>query len=162
MKPPISDPFAPPDSFCGEETRVFRHSFWRVYRGMLLMIIVLFSPFLFFIFDPIHGESLFHKILFIWIVLPCCLTFMQAFSPVKINRSGIQIAASQDFAEWSQIKGASYSWMFLLYVRIWVQGRLFKQSLPLTLRDPKGFARAIEEWAPVDNPLRLWLQKRDF
>lgn len=163
MKPPIADPFgAPVPFFEAEETKVFGLHLLRVYFGMLLMIVGFFSPFLLSVSDPVHGKSRLHSLFFAFAVLPLWLTFVSAFLPVKINRFGIQIAPLQSFIEWSEMKSARYCWMGLSHARISIQGRFFKMWLPLTLRDPKGFARAVEEWAPADNPLRLFLQKRGF
>ncbi|HEX8464511.1 MAG TPA: hypothetical protein VF627_07820 [Abditibacterium sp.] len=55
------------------------------------------------------------------------------------------------------MKSVHRLWFGSPYIRIALEGRWFKIWVPLALRDTQGFARAVEKWAPADNPLREWL-----
>lgn len=164
MKPPIADPFAPP--MADEDTRVFPQSFWRVYRGNLLFALLfggtllLFWPLSRAIFSQGNGGF----VLFFILILNPLVTALSAvfLHPVRVNRAGVQGPPGVGFVAWEQMKSARALWLGLLYVRIRARNHLFALWIPLALSDKTAFAQTIEEWAPADNPLRLWLQKRNF
>ncbi len=162
MQPPISDPFLPPVE---AENRIFRHNFWKIYWGILPIYVVfagLQSWWLLTRMPWMPAElSLLNAFLFI-AILPVTTAFSLMLHPVKITRSGIQGPPIVGFAEWEQMKTARFFWPGAPYVRVTLQKHFFALWIPLTMKDTKAFAQTIEEWAPADNPLRLWLQKRKF
>lgn len=162
MQPPISDPFLPPVE---AENRVFRHSFWKVYRGMLMVFVVFAGLQSWWLFARVPSMPpqfyLSNAFLLIGIV-PVTSAFSLMIHPVKIMRSGIQGPPIMGFIEWERMKTARFLWLGVPYTRVALRKHLFALWIPLTLKDPKGFAQTIEEWAPEGNPLRLWVQKRGF
>lgn len=169
MKPPISDPFSAPDLSCGEDGRIFRISFWRYFFLSLLAGLALVLPILLvanldlpmgaqvgIAFGGIMGGS-----------VAGLLATMAMFwlTPVKVGRRGLKSSSFWGVVrevEWSQIQAAKFLWLGLPYILISTPTKRNFIWLPLLLRDMKGFARAVEELAPAENPLRLWVQKRGF
>lgn len=159
---PIADPFLPPVE---EENRVFRHSFWKVYRGMLAVFVVVAGVQTGWLMARVpslpSSFGLWNAILIVGI-LPVTSAFSLVIHPVKITRAGVQGPPVVGFIPWDRMKKAGSFWMGVPYARVSLRKGLFALWIPLTLKDPQGFAQTIEEWAPEENPLRLWLQKRDL
>lgn len=166
MKPPISDPFAPP-ILPEEESKIFGQSFWRVYFGILLSSAISSSVIIGFLWFALISSPIESRLLILLSVssvllvvnplLGAALATTSEF--IEVSRLGIRTPHFPEFAEWSQMKKVHSIWP-MYTAPISIRGQFFKMQLPLTLKDSKGFARAVEEWAPIDNPLRLWIEKR--
>ncbi|MBW3638069.1 MAG: hypothetical protein KY445_16615 [Armatimonadetes bacterium] len=170
MKPPISDPFEAPDSnLPSEETKFFRYRFWPYFLSTLSAILSLSLPTICLI--SIGGEPWIRATMLLGSTTACALYTLlvtwavSIFQPVKLNCWAIHapsIWGNRREIEWAQIQEVRYFWLFYPFALISTPQKRNFIWLPLILRDMKGFARAVEEWAPADNPLRLFLQKRGF
>ncbi len=92
-----------------------------------------------------------------------CLCFMWALS-VEVSAQGIIILdrwfAWREFV-WSQIVGVELKWFFLPYAVIsMANGK--RISIPLILRDPRGFAQAVAAHTAPAHPLHEFLRQRDL
>lgn len=162
MKPPIADPFLPPVE---EENRVFRHSFWRVYRGMLGLFVVFAGLQIWWLVSRVPSmpaQFYLTNALFMVGILPVTSAFSFMIHPVKITRAGVQGPPILGFIEWDRMKTARFLWLGLPYARVSLRKHLYALWIPLTLKDHQAFAQTVEEWAPADNPLRLFLHQRGF
>ena len=164
MRPPIADPFAPPAT--DTDTRVFKHSFWRVYMGTALLTLLLLGPLIAFwplmrqVFLGSGNNFMLFYVMFINpLIAALSMTFLH---PTTVTPLGVQGPPIVGFVEWSQMKSTHAIWFGLPYARIPARNHLFALWIPLTFTDKKGFTQTVEEWAPADNPLRLFLQKRGF
>ncbi len=165
MKPPIADPFAPPAP-PDEQTRVFPQSFWRVYFGTALLTFLILVPMIALwplMRQVFLGSGQSFMLFFLVFINPLSAAFSMTFlHPTRITRFGVQGPPAVGFVEWNQMKSARAIWFGLPYARIPARNHFFALWIPLCFKDKKAFARAVEEWAPADNPLRLFLQKRGF
>lgn len=169
MRPPIADPFGPPDSF-SEESRVFRHSFWRVYIGSLLSSVFIILPLmgiLFWFSTPqlFLGSgriALAIMLCFMLLLSPLSSALGVVLRPLKVTRFGVQGPPFIGFVEWERMKSVRTFWIGHLWARISLRNHFFPLWIPLALCDSSGLARTLEEWAPEGNPLRVWAQKRGF
>ncbi len=166
MTPPIADPSGAPTS--SEEIRVFRQNFWRVYVGFLLLLAFLAVPVmasvLWFFVPHKHVLKNLNGLIVIYVLFVAVYPFVVAFGAtlhvVKVTRFGIQGPAFVGFVEWTQMKSVRVLWLGCLWARIARRNRFAPLWVPLALTDLNGFARTLQEWAPEDNPLRAWAQKR--
>ncbi len=99
-------------------------------------------------------------LVFLVVVSPLSSALGAILYPVKVTQFGIQGAPLVGVVEWTQMKSVRILWLGYLWARIARQNRFAPLWVPLALTDLKGFARTVEEWAPEDNPLRAWAQKR--
>ncbi len=167
MRPPIADPFGSSDSFA-EESRIFRQSFWRTYRGALLFSVLFMVPlmgifFWFAIPEVFLGRGrIMLAVVFGFMVLlnPLAGALGAVLHPIKVTRFGIQGPPTVGFIEWEQMKLVRTFWLGHPYARVSLRHHLFPLWILLALLDEDGFARTLQDWAPEDNPLRTWAQKR--
>ncbi len=161
MRPPIADPFAPPNPFPAEETRVFAQSFWRTYFGTLGAMVIFAAVFALYFVWRFGGAFLSQQGFFLLLMLginPLSAAFGARFRPLKVTRHGVQGPPLVGFIEWERMKAARFLWIGFSYARVSLRRHFSALWIPLTLRDPQSFARTLEEWAPADNPLRLLMQ----
>lgn len=165
MRPPIADPFGPPASFA-EESRVFRRSFWRTYVAALFLALVmvpLMGTYFWFstpqMFSGSNRIALAMMLVSAVVVNPLAGALGAFLYPVKVTRIGIYGPPSAGFVEWEQMKSVRTLWLGHPWVRIGLRKRFVALWVPLALHDLQGFARTLEEWAPADNPLRVWAQR---
>ncbi len=165
MKPPIPDPFEKPQIRVLEsETRVFHLDLWRVFKGtlpfMLLITLIVWA-----IVSPIRGYG---KVVFAFASLSVSLAssiLPALFFKIQVMEAGLKAPNAWYFSRvvnWADIRKVRYCWVFWSYLLISTPTKRDFIWLPLYLSDKKGFAQSIEEWAPEDNPLRLFLEKRNF
>lgn len=170
MKPPISDPFGAP-SFSNEQEHwcLFRIQFWRYFVMTLAGSLAWSLPVCWLVLAGERAEVQ-RACLIAGIMAGVVATLVMSIimfwlAPAKMNRQKLK---STNFwgvgreIEWSQIVEVRFRWLFLPFAVISTSTKRNFIWLPLFLRDMKGFARAVEEWAPAGNPLRLCLQKRNF
>lgn len=161
MKPPISDPFgSPPET---QNHRIFRVDFWRAFVGYFCFFVLVLSPFLMSVLEPIRDDREIFVFPSILIGAALVSAALGLIYPVQISKSGLRGINSwgaKREVEWPEIQRARFVWLFHPYVIISTSRKRNFIWLPLYLSDQKGFARAVEEWAPEENPLRLWIQKR--
>lgn len=169
MRPPIADPFGSSASFV-EESRVFRHNFWRVYVGAVLFSVLFMVPlpgifFWFAIPEMFLGNgriALAIALGFLVLINPLSVAFGAMLRPLQVTRFGVQGPPVVGFVEWERMKSARVFWLGSSSVRIALRDHFYALWIPLALLDLNGFAQTLEEWAPEDNPLRIRAQKRGF
>lgn len=162
MRPLIADPYGAPAS--PEESRVFRLSFWRIYFGSLLLCGFVMVPVLGTVFWFVSpqmfrgsGRIALTVALFLAVALnPLAGALGAVLRPVKVTRRGIYGPPLIGFVEWERMKGARTFWLGQLWARIALPNSLFALWIPLALHDFNAFSRTLEEWAPENNPLRVW------
>ncbi len=173
MKPPISDPFEAPDTSSPEDERIFRVRFWRCFLVSLLVGLPVGLSFLLILSIVIQSqfqEEIIGGAMVAGLIGGIVAGVLESLSmywltPVKVGTRGLKSSSFWSVSrevEWSQIHTARFFWLGLPYLLISTPQKRNFIWLPLILRDAKGFARAVEELAPADNPLRLLLQKREF
>ena len=167
MKPPIADPFEPsPDQ---EPWRTFPIRFWRFFLTVTALAFSLSLPVVWFLLRNERVEAQRGALtagLSAGLAAGLLLSILSVYLlPTKVNRHKLRstdIYGLEREIEWSQIEKVRYFWFVLSFGVISTPTKRNFIWLPLFLRDMNGFARAVEEMAPVDNPLRLFLQKRGF
>lgn len=170
MKPPISDPFEAPRSGNNpEQWRIFRVQFWRYFVMTLAGALSWSLPLVWLLIANERAEDQRGAFMggigagAVATMLMSVIVFLLV--PVKINRQKLKSTnfwgAGREI-EWSQIAEVRFRWVLLPFAVISTPQKRNFIWIPLFLRDMKGFARAVEELAPADNQLRLFLQKRKF
>ncbi|PQV63780.1 hypothetical protein B1R32_109120 [Abditibacterium utsteinense] len=162
MKPPISAPFGSPSTE-EQNQQIFRVDFGRSFAGYFLIYFLILTPILLPVMAPIRGNN--ELFIFCGIIVFAALvsTTVGLFFPVKISPNGLRGSnfwGVKREVEWRKIKRARFSWFIFSYAILSTSQKRNFIWLPLCLSDPKGFTRAIENLAPADNPLRLFLEKR--
>lgn len=170
MKPPISNPFgAPHTNDEPDQWRIFRVQFWRYFVMTLAGALAWSLPVVWLLIAGERAE-LQRAALVAGIAAGLGATLVLSvitfcFMPARISCQGLKSFSFWGVSrqiEWAQIQNVRFRWFFLPYALISTPTQRNFIWLPLFLRDMNGFARAVEEWAPADNPLRLWVQKRGF
>lgn len=163
MKRPISDPFGPPDTpGVGLQTHTFQCNLWSVFFGNLLLALVLVTPLSWLLWTVTLEKyrGLVALLVLGQLMLPPIAGVIGALlAPVKVNGMGIYGAPVIGFIEWSQMRSCRMIWMGTWYVRVKLDRKFAAHWVPLSLHNKEGFALAVKEMAPIDNPLRLTLQK---
>lgn len=162
MKAPIADPFAP---IFDSKNRLFGVNLFKLFVNYGIIYLFLLAPILWLIVAPIRGHAKF------WILLIGLLT-ATLFSAltgliytIEVSGEGLRGANAwgvKRIVVWDEITRARFAWLGLSYVLTSCSGKRSLLYIPLDLSDKKGFDRTVEETAPADNPLRLFLAKRKF
>lgn len=163
MKPPIADPFESPPQLLGH--REFRVDFLRSLVGYFCFHFLVLGPFLLTVLAPIRDDRKIFVFLASLIFAALISAAVGLLYPVKISPSGLRGTnywCVKREVEWAEITRARFGWFVFSYALISTARKRNFIWLPLCLQDKKVFAQTVEEWAPADNPLRLWIQKRGF
>ena len=163
MKPPISDPFEAPnfDDLITQDFAVdIRQGF---VAALPLAASILLVCWLILADIPGYGKFVFIVVTSFALLTSILISLF--LMRIRVIKNGFRAPDVWGFSreiEWSQIKDARSRWLFCSYIVISTHQKRNAIWIPFFLRNPQGFARAVEEWAPADNPLRLFLQKRGF
>lgn len=167
-RPPIAPPLPTP-AYLAEgftDAGPFRYHFLRYFRAVLTYLFLIVGILLLLIWGT-DKRSFPYMLLFLVVFTPpwalLSSWFYWRISETSLGHDGLR---SQNMwsittnVTWQEITEGKRIWrFFLFYLRVSTKQKRHALWLPLFLREPENFAESVKQFAPPDNPLRLYFEE---